>query len=226
MRSDKLCPQNHASTQPGGTGPMGCHKSYPGIQTDVRAFPVWFGLFNEGRCQAVLNRLKRSGYLEEDFECFVELCGRADEGLFRAVVTNPLHVMRQLLLNGIVHTIWDLELITRSYQQLIIILRKFLFTECYMPTFISPPRRPLFPSTTLYFLYLFFCRIWFIVYIHFCNTCVSVQSCPRVTFLGPDLTWQNVDPTRDCWPKVWRDLTRPRHDPSPICIVFIWIIIY
>ena len=44
-----------------------------------------------------LKRTKRSGYLGEDFESFVELCGRADEGLFRAVVTNPLHVMHHLL---------------------------------------------------------------------------------------------------------------------------------
>ena len=64
------------------------------------ASPVWFGFLNEGtrnRCQAVLNRLKRSGYLGEDFESFVEICGRADEGLCRAAVNNPFHVMHQLL---------------------------------------------------------------------------------------------------------------------------------
>ena len=79
---------------------MGCQNSYPVIQADV-CFPSMVRLMNEGsrnRCQAVLNRLKRYGYLGEDFESSVELCGRADEGLFRAVVTNyPLHVMRQPL---------------------------------------------------------------------------------------------------------------------------------
>ena len=47
------------------------------------------------------------------------------------------------------------------------------------------------------------------------------QSCPRVTFLGPDPTkrWPvssgwvqekptRTDPTRDCWQKVWPDPTR------------------
>ena len=53
------------------------------------------------------------------------------------------------------------------------------------------------------------------------------QSCPRVTFLGPDptwpgKTWTRPDPTRDCRQKVWPDPTRPdpRSDPSPICTFF------
>jgi hypothetical protein len=64
------------------------------------ASPVWFGFLNEEskkRCQAVLNRMKRAGYLGEDFKSFTELCEEADAGLFKAVISNPDHVMYQLL---------------------------------------------------------------------------------------------------------------------------------
>ena len=63
------------------------------------ASPVWFFSLNEEskkRCQAVLNRLKHAGYLSEDFKSFAELC-EADVGLFKAVTSNPDHVMYQLL---------------------------------------------------------------------------------------------------------------------------------
>ena len=39
------------------------------------ASPVWFGFLNEDskkRCQAVLNHMKRAGYLDEDFKSFAE----------------------------------------------------------------------------------------------------------------------------------------------------------
>ena len=52
------------------------------------AAPVWFGFLNEEskkRCQAVLNRMKRAGYLGRDFKSFGELCEEADKGLFKAV---------------------------------------------------------------------------------------------------------------------------------------------
>ena len=53
------------------------------------------------------------------------------------------------------------------------------------------------------------------------------QSCPRVTFLGPDPTRRNVDPTRPAIANNKSDPTRsdPQPDPSPICIVFNGIII-
>ena len=67
------------------------------------ASPVWLGFLNEEskkRCQAVLNRMKRAGFLGEDFKSFAELCEEADVGLFKAVTSNPDHViivMYQLL---------------------------------------------------------------------------------------------------------------------------------
>ena len=51
------------------------------------------------------------------------------------------------------------------------------------------------------------------------------QSCPRVTFLGPDPTrpgetLTRPDPTRDCRQKVWPDPTRPAARPSThMCIL-------
>ena len=45
--------------------------------------PVWLGFLNEEskkRCQAVLNRMKRAGFLGEDFKSFAELCEEADVG--------------------------------------------------------------------------------------------------------------------------------------------------
>ena len=48
------------------------------------------------------------------------------------------------------------------------------------------------------------------------------QSCPQVTFLGPDPTRRNVDSTRPAIADKKSDPTRPDPlpDPSPICIVF------
>ena len=64
------------------------------------ASPAWFGFLNEEskkRCQAVLCRLKRAGYLGDDFKNFSEMCEEADVGLFKAVTSNFDHVMSQLL---------------------------------------------------------------------------------------------------------------------------------
>ena len=66
-------------------------------------------------------------------------------------------------------------------------------------------------------------QIWNVVDINMMVT----QSCPRVTFLGPDPAKRWPDPTRDCRQKS-DGLTRPdpRPDPFPICTIFNWIIIY
>ena len=46
---------------------------------------------------AAQNRLKRAGYLSEDFKKFSEMLEKADEGFFMAVNFNPYHVMCQRL---------------------------------------------------------------------------------------------------------------------------------
>ena len=62
------------------------------------------------------------------------------------------------------------------------------------------------------------------------KACVQnvLQSCPRVTFLGPDPTQPGKTLTRPDPQLPTKRLTRPdpRPDPSPICIVFNLIIIY
>ena len=81
----------------------------------IHAFLVWLVLYifylylsilfyktflneeSKKRCQAVLNRMKRAGYLGEDFKSFAEMCEEADVGLFKAVTSNPDHVMYKLL---------------------------------------------------------------------------------------------------------------------------------
>ena len=57
---------------------------------------------------------------------------------------------------------------------------------------------------------------------HTTNRLLGLLKCPRVTFLGPDPTRRNVDPTRPDPRLPTKSLTRPdpRRDLSPICIVF------
>ena len=55
-----------------------------------------------------------------------------------------------------------------------------------------------------------YCKPWFLILI---VVVLANQSCPRVTFLGPDPTrpgetLTRPDPTRDCRQKVWPDPTR------------------
>ena len=64
------------------------------------ASPVWFGYLDKesrDRCQSLLNRLKRWGFLGEDFENFITLCENADDVLFSALILNENHVLHQLL---------------------------------------------------------------------------------------------------------------------------------
>ena len=64
------------------------------------ASPAWFGFLDgwcRSRCQGVMNRLKRTGYLGGEFADFSELCKSADKVLFSAVFSNPDHVIHQLL---------------------------------------------------------------------------------------------------------------------------------
>ena len=66
----------------------------------VYASPAWFGFLDESsktRCQGIIKKLIRTGYLGEGFASFAELCGDADEKLFRNIQTNNHHVLHQLL---------------------------------------------------------------------------------------------------------------------------------
>ena len=64
------------------------------------ASPVWFGYLDResrDRCQSLLNRLKRWGFLGKDFDNFITLCENADDVLFSALLLNENHVLHQLL---------------------------------------------------------------------------------------------------------------------------------
>ena len=64
------------------------------------ASPAWFGFLSESckaRCQGVIQKLKRSGYLGNDFESFTTLCEAADAAIFSAILCNRNHVFHQLL---------------------------------------------------------------------------------------------------------------------------------
>ena len=66
----------------------------------IYASPAWFGFLDESsktRCQGIIKKHIRTGYLGEGFASFAELCEHADDELFRSIQTNNHHVLHQLL---------------------------------------------------------------------------------------------------------------------------------
>ena len=66
----------------------------------IYASPSWFGFLDESsktRCQGMIKKLIRTGYLGEGFASFAELCEHADDDWFRNMQTNNHHVLHQLL---------------------------------------------------------------------------------------------------------------------------------
>ena len=64
------------------------------------AAPAWWGFVGgEGRSrlQATIRRLVRSRYLPESYQSFEQLCQKADCNLFSTIISNPAHVLHQLL---------------------------------------------------------------------------------------------------------------------------------
>jgi len=64
------------------------------------AAPAWWGFVGgEGRTrlQATIRRLVRSRYLPSSFQSFEQLCQKADTSQFSNVLSNPAHVLHQLL---------------------------------------------------------------------------------------------------------------------------------
>ena len=87
-------------------------------------------------------------------------------------------------------------------------------------------RRSCFPTEIFHdvriYFSLIFSHIFDSCHAHPIQIIMEYQSCPRVTFLGPDQT-RRSDPRLPT-----KSLTRPdpRPDPCPICKVFNWIIIF
>ena len=64
------------------------------------AAPAWWGFVRvEGRTrlQATIRRLVPSRYLPESYQSFEQLCRKADSNLFSTIISNPAHVLHQLL---------------------------------------------------------------------------------------------------------------------------------
>lgn len=62
--------------------------------------PVWWGFTNSGerdRLSALIRKLKRQGFLPSDTPTFDQLCSKADDALFAAILHDPGHVLHDLL---------------------------------------------------------------------------------------------------------------------------------
>src|SRR6218665_2832768 len=63
------------------------------------ASPAWWGLATAediSRMERLLGRLRRGGYLPEDFPSVETLAVAADHQLFVSIASNPYHVLRRL----------------------------------------------------------------------------------------------------------------------------------
>ena len=64
------------------------------------ASSVWWGFATVGehkRPNGILRKLTRLGFLPADFPSFDKHCARADSTLFRSILSNPCHVLHDLL---------------------------------------------------------------------------------------------------------------------------------
>ena len=64
------------------------------------ASQAWWGLLDAGsrnRLEACLNKVKKQGFLPPSHPSFTEICDKADDVLFSAVLHNPHHVLHPLL---------------------------------------------------------------------------------------------------------------------------------
>ena len=66
----------------------------------IYASPAWWGYTSSkhrNKLEALINRMKRRGFLYPEDPTASDLAVKADEALFRAVCTNPNHVLSSLL---------------------------------------------------------------------------------------------------------------------------------
>ena len=99
MRTNKLRIKNHACTRTQWSSLMGCNKVNPSVQTHVCfSCMVWLPKRGEWkRCQAVPNRMEACRLSRGGLQELHWVMWKADVGLFKAVTSNPDHVMYQLL---------------------------------------------------------------------------------------------------------------------------------
>ena len=100
MLSDKLCTAHSQGSWTEGPALWNVTKSTM-ISKLLYTSPVWFGYLDKesrDRCQSLLNRHKRLGFLGKDFDNFITLCENADDVLFSSLLLNENHVLHKLLL--------------------------------------------------------------------------------------------------------------------------------
>src|SRR6218665_586325 len=70
------------------------------IASLMYASPSWWGFSSakdRSRMERLINKLKRSGFLPESAPSAAALAGEAEQRLFRAVISDPTHVLQKHL---------------------------------------------------------------------------------------------------------------------------------
>ena len=70
------------------------------IASLLYTLPAWWGFMticDRERLERLVRRLRRVGYLSEDASSFAQMVESAQKQLFRAIVTNPSHVLHHSL---------------------------------------------------------------------------------------------------------------------------------
>ena len=131
--------------------------------------PAWFGFLNESckaRCQGIIQKLKLSGYLGNDFKSFNTLCEAADAAMFSAIFSNRNHVLHQLL-PPVKNCKYNLRPRAHTHElppsNTKTVKRNFIFRMLYLNMYQLS-----FIGTVIYFNFILF------AYSNFCKFCASV----------------------------------------------------
>ena len=107
-----------------------------------------------------MNRLKRAGYLGDDFKNFSEMC-EADVGLFKAVTSNFDHVMYQML-PPIKNTPYHLRPRAHNFELPVVnnnLRKNFIYRMLYSTSYSSHIMHPI----NFFFFFRFFDLLTFYV---------------------------------------------------------------
>src|SRR6218665_3492671 len=103
------------------------------------ASPAWWGFSSardRARIEQLINKLKRSGFLPQSAPAALDLACDADARLFRAVITDPDHVLHKHLPEAIGKLITTCALALVGFSYLLKDDRNFiprlLFKDMYM----------------------------------------------------------------------------------------------
>ena len=112
------------------------------IASLMYASPSWWGFSSakdRSLMERLINKLKRSGFLPESAPSAAALAGEADERLFRAVISDPTHVLRKHLPEVGNSATTSVHVLTGSYS----LLR---MSVTLYPGFYTKTCRPINPT--------------------------------------------------------------------------------